>query len=153
MLGVRINPYESLLTRVDDKAVSRVVEKSRENKTEGNQPKNEQDSMDMIDIEEFLKVDLRVAEVVAAEAVEGADKLIRVTVDLGDEKRSVLSGIKSAYQPEDLVGRQVVLVANLKPRQMRFGTSEGMLLAAGSEDGDIYLVNVDSGAKPGMRIR
>ena len=109
--------------------------------------------MDMIDIGEFLKVDLRVAEVVAAEVVEGADKLIRVTVDLGDEKRSVLSGIKSAYQPEDLVGRQVVLVANLKPREMRFGTSEGMLLAAGSGDEDIYLINVDSGAKPGMRIR
>lgn len=106
-----------------------------------------------ISIDEFLKVDLRVASVIEAEAVEGAEKLIRVVVDLGDERRTVLAGIKSAYSPEQLVGRQVVLVANLAPRKMRFGTSEGMLLAAGPGGDDIFLVSPDDGAQAGMRIR
>jgi methionyl-tRNA synthetase len=106
-----------------------------------------------ISIDEFLKVDLRVANVIEAEAVEGAEKLIRVVVDLGDERRTVLAGIKSAYSPEQLVGRQVVLVANLAPRKMRFGTSEGMLLAAGPGGDDIFLVSPDDGAQAGMRIR
>ncbi|MGV6807936.1 MAG: methionine--tRNA ligase subunit beta, partial [bacterium] len=95
-------------------------------------------------------VDLRVAKIVEAEAVEGADKLLRLTLDLGGETRNVFSGIKSHYNPEALVGRLTVLVANLAPRKMRFGVSEGMVLAAG--DKDIYLLSPDSGAEPGMRI-
>jgi methionyl-tRNA synthetase len=104
-----------------------------------------------IDITEFQKVDLRIATVTHAEAVEGADKLVRLTLDVGDHQRSVLSGIKSAYPPEKLVGRQVILVANLKPRKMRFGVSEGMVLAASGEAG-LFLVGPDSGATPGMRV-
>jgi methionyl-tRNA synthetase len=106
----------------------------------------------VIDIDEFLKIDLRVATVVEAQAVDGADKLLRVTVDLGGERRNVLAGIRSAYDPASLVGRQVIVVANLKPRKMRFGTSEGMLLAAGDGAG-IYLIAPDNGAQPGMRVR
>jgi methionyl-tRNA synthetase len=106
-----------------------------------------------IDIDEFLRVDLRVATILSAERVPDADKLVRLTVDVGDSRRTVLAGIRSAYEPADLVGRQVVLVANLKPRTMRFGTSEGMVLAAGDGGRDIFLVGPDAGAKPGMRVR
>jgi len=94
---------------------------------------------------------MRVAKVTNAETVEGADKLLRVTLDDGDGERSVLAGIKSAYDPDDLVGRFVVVVANLKPRKMKFGTSEGMILAAG--DKDIFLLSPDDGATAGMRVR
>ena len=105
----------------------------------------------MITIDEFLKVDLRIANVIAAEAVDGADKLLRVKLDDGANGRTILAGIKSAYDPADLVGRQVIIAANLKPRKMRFGTSEGMILAAG--DDEIFLVGPDAGAKAGMRVR
>lgn len=105
----------------------------------------------MISIDDFLKVDLRIATVLEAEAVEDADKLLRIKLDDGSGERSVLAGIKGAYEPADLIGRQVIIVANLKPRKMRFGTSEGMILAAG--DNEIFLVGPDSGAKPGMRVR
>ena len=128
-----------------------MVEESRE--TLPDQGTKPQANASFISIDEFLKVDLRVANVIEAEAVEGAEKLIRVVVDLGDERRTVLAGIKSAYSPEQLVGRQVVLVANLAPRKMRFGTSEGMLLAAGPGGDDIFLVSPDDGAQAGMRIR
>jgi methionyl-tRNA synthetase len=94
-----------------------------------------------------------VARVVAAETIDGADKLLRVRVSLGAEERTVLAGVRSAYAPEDLEGRLVVLVANLRPRKMRFGTSEGMLLAAGPGGREIYLLSPDSDAVPGMRIR
>ena len=128
-----------------------MVEESQE--TLPDQGTTPQANASFISIDEFLKVDLRVANVIEAEAVEGAEKLIRVVVDLGDERRTVLAGIKSAYSPEQLVGRQVVLVANLAPRKMRFGTSEGMLLAAGPGGDDIFLVSPDDGAQAGMRIR
>jgi methionyl-tRNA synthetase len=104
-----------------------------------------------IDLAEFQKVDLRIATVLAAEAVEGADKLVRLTLDIGTGTRTVLSGIKAAYPPEKLVGRQVILVANLKPRKMRFGVSEGMVLAASGEAG-LFLVGPDSGATAGMQV-
>lgn len=106
-----------------------------------------------IDIDTFLKIDLRIATVLAAENVEGADKLVRVTVDMGEGRRTILAGIRSAYEPASLVGRQVVVVANLKPRKMRFGVSEGMLLAAGDGESGIFLVGPDPGAKPGIRVR
>jgi methionyl-tRNA synthetase len=106
-----------------------------------------------ITIDQFTQVDLRVARVVAAEEVPKAKKLVRLTLSLGgEERRNVFAGIKSAYQPEKLVGRLVVLVANLEPRQMTFGLSEGMVLASGPGGEEIYLLSPDSGAKPGQRV-
>jgi len=105
-----------------------------------------------ITLDEFSKVDLRVARIVAAAAVEGADKLLQLTLDLGGETRRVFAGVKSAYRPEELPGRLTVMVANLAPRKMRFGVSEGMVLAANSDSG-IYLLGVDAGAEPGMRVK
>jgi len=104
-----------------------------------------------IGFDDFIKVDLRVALIVKAQPVEGADKLLQLTLDIGGETRNVFSGIKSAYNAEDLEGRLTVLVANLAPRKMRFGVSEGMVLAAGDDKG-IYLLSPDSGAQPGQRI-
>ncbi|MEE8306389.1 MAG: methionine--tRNA ligase subunit beta, partial [Gammaproteobacteria bacterium] len=106
-----------------------------------------------IDIDTFLEVDLRIAKIVAAEFVEGADKLLRLSLDMGGETRQVFSGIRAAYEPADLVGRLTVAVANLKPRKMRFGVSEGMVLAASGEGPGIFLLSPDSGAEPGMRVR
>ena len=107
---------------------------------------------DTIDIAEFAQVDLRVARIVAAQAVVGADKLLALTLDVGDHQRNVFSGIKSAYQPEELIGKLTVLVANLAPRKMKFGISEGMILAAGPGGADIFLISPDSGATPGMKV-
>jgi methionyl-tRNA synthetase len=110
-------------------------------------------SGDTISIEDFMKVDLRVARIDAAEPVEGADKLLRLTINLGDETRTVFAGIKAAYDAADLVGRHVVAAANLAPRKMRFGVSEGMILAAGPGGSDIFLLSPDDGALPGMRVK
>ncbi|HTM62951.1 MAG TPA: methionine--tRNA ligase [Gammaproteobacteria bacterium] len=106
-----------------------------------------------ISIDDFSKVDLRVAKILEAEAVEGADKLLKLKVDLGSETRQVFSGIKSSYQPEQLIGRHVVVVANLAPRKMRFGLSEGMILAASSDKDEIFIVELDDGAKAGMKVK
>jgi methionyl-tRNA synthetase len=106
---------------------------------------------DEIDIDQFRRVELRVARVVQARAVDGADKLLRLDLDLGDSRRQVLAGIRSAYRPEEIEGRLVV-VANLQPRKMRFGVSEGMILAAGEGGKEIFLLAPDSGARPGMRV-
>jgi methionyl-tRNA synthetase len=104
-------------------------------------------------IDDFAKVDLRVARVVSAEDVPEAKKLLKLTLSLGgDVRRQVFAGIKGVYKPEDLVGRLVVCVANLQPRQMKFGLSEGMVTAAGAGGTDIFLLSPDSGAKPGMRV-
>jgi methionyl-tRNA synthetase len=108
---------------------------------------------DTIDYEIFARLDLRVARIAAAEYVEGADKLLRLTLDLGGEQRQVFAGIRSAYAPEDLAGRLTVMVANLAPRKMRFGVSEGMVLAAGPGGKDIFLLAPDEGAHPGMRVK
>jgi methionyl-tRNA synthetase len=106
-----------------------------------------------ISIEDFAKLDLRVARVAQAASVEGSDKLLRLTLDLGDEQRTVFSGIRAAYAPEQLVGRQVVLIANLAPRKMRFGVSQGMVLcASGEQAGEVYLLTADPGALPGMKV-
>ena len=108
-----------------------------------------------VTIDDFSKIDLRVALVVEAEHVEGADKLLRLTLDLGGESRNVFAGIKSAYEPSVLVGKKVVVVANLATRKMRFGESQGMILAAsGSDDSQgIFVIQPDDGAQPGMRVR
>jgi methionyl-tRNA synthetase len=105
-----------------------------------------------ISIDDFGKIDLRIARIVDAELIPDADKLLKLTLDIGIEHRTVFAGIRSAYQPKDLVGRLTVMVANLAPRKMRFGESQGMVLAAG-DGGSIYLLAPDSGAMPGMRIK
>ena len=111
-----------------------------------------------VTVEDFAKLDLRIAKIVAAEAVDGADKLLRLTLDLGDGQRTVFAGIRSAYSPEQLPGRMTLVLANLKPRKMRFGVSEGMVLAAGpvgKDTGgkDIFLLSPDAGATPGMKVK
>jgi methionyl-tRNA synthetase len=106
-----------------------------------------------VTVEDFAKLDLRIARIAAAEAVEGADKLLKLTLDLGETQRTVFAGIRSAYTPEQLVGRFTLMLANLKPRKMRFGTSEGMVLAAGPGGKDIFLLSPDSGATAGMKVK
>jgi len=111
-------------------------------------------SDDKISIDDFSKIDLRIAKIVNAEHVEGADKLLKLTLDLGEAgPRTVFAGIKSAYRPEDLIGRLTPMVANLAPRKMKFGMSEGMVLAASGEGPGIFLLSPDSGAAPGMRVK
>ncbi|HEV3285954.1 MAG TPA: methionine--tRNA ligase subunit beta, partial [Steroidobacteraceae bacterium] len=103
-------------------------------------------------IDDFKRLELRVARITHAEAVAGSDKLLKLTLDLGSATRTVFAGIKSAYDPAGLIGRLTVVVANLAPRKMKFGTSEGMVLAASGESPGLYLLSPDSGATPGMRI-
>ncbi|MBD1586783.1 methionine--tRNA ligase [Pseudomonas sp. C2L12B] len=155
-----LNPFKPLMTRIDPANVDAMVEASRENlaatdsKPAGNGELLAEPLAAQIDFEAFAAVDLRVAKILKADAVDGADKLLRLTLDLGDEQRNVFSGIKSAYpDPAALEGRLTVMIANLKPRKMRFGVSEGMVLAAGPGGADIYLLSPDSGAKPGQRIK
>jgi methionyl-tRNA synthetase len=106
-----------------------------------------------ISIDDFAKVDLRVAKIVKAEHVEGADKLLKLTLDIGTEQRTVFAGIKSAYDPAALEGRLTVMVANLAPRKMKFGLSQGMVLAASGDASGIHLLAPDAGAQPGMKVK
>jgi methionyl-tRNA synthetase len=106
-----------------------------------------------VELADFAKVDLRIARIAKAERVEGADKLLHLTLDLGGETREVFAGIRAAYDPPGLVGRLTVMVANLAPRKMRFGVSEGMVLAAGPGGKDIFLLSPDAGAEPGMKVK
>ena len=155
LLEHSVERFKSLLDRVDPKEVQAMVEDTRSGSTAIEPAKNSEHNEvepDEIDIELFSKVDLRVARVVEATLVDGADKLLKLHLDLGTEKRDVFSGIRSAYNPEDLNGRLVVVVANLKPRKMRFGTSQGMVLTSGPGGEDIYLLSPDNGAKPGMKV-
>ena len=146
------------MQRVESEKIQAMLEASKSTTAE-NLPKedngdNTKASDDTyISIEEFQKIDLRIAVVREAALVEGADKLIQLTLDLGDEQRNVFAGIKQAYEPSDLVGKQVVLVANLRPRKMRFGVSEGMVLAAGPGGEEIFLLSPDSGAMAGMQVK
>ena len=152
LLGSTINKFKPLMARVEPANVEKMIEASRT--MAAPQPEANNDNVsddDFISIDDFLKIDLRIATIKLAEPVEGADKLLRITLDDGTGERTVLAGIKSAYEPADLTGKQVVIVANLKPRKMRFGTSEGMILAAG--DKDIFLISPDDGAEPGMKVR
>ena len=155
--GHSIEAFQPLFQRMDRKALNRVVEATRSEANEKEPPAGAADEKardaDTISIDEFLKVDLRVARIAAAAPVAGADKLLELTLDVGDHQRRVFSGIKSAYDAADLVGRHTVVVANLAPRKMRFGTSEGMVLAAGEGDKEIFLLAPDPGAKPGMIVR
>jgi len=154
-LDVTISAYEPLATRVDPAAVKALLVASAESlKPAAVAPAAASDRAATISIEEFGKLDLRVARVDTAEFVEGADKLLKLGVDLGEDgKRTIFAGIRSAYEPQSLVGRHVVVVANLAPRKMRFGTSEGMVLAAGPGGRDIFVIAPDTGATPGMRVK
>ena len=156
LTGHRINNFKPLLQRVEKDKVDAMVEASKQEVEQTTTialdgPLADEPIADEINFDDFIKVDLRVARIIKAEAVEGADKLLALTLDLGGETRNVFSGIKSSYNTADLEGRLTVLVANLAPRKMRFGISEGMVLAAGNNEG-IYLLSPDSGAEPGQRI-
>ena len=148
LLAHSISKYKPLLTRVEQSQVDKMVEESKKPDTANAEPSGPAE----ITIDDFKKVDMRIARISKAESVEGADKLVRLTLDLGEETREVFAGIKAAYSPEQLEGRLVIAVANLKPRKMRFGVSQGMVLATGPGGEDIFLLSVDEGAKPGMRV-
>jgi methionyl-tRNA synthetase len=167
LMGHEITKFKALMTRVDMDAIEKMIDASKEDlKAQPTQAKatsnksdaqNSSDSLDPladeITFDDFAKIDLRIAKIVNAEQVPEADKLIKLTLDIGLGERQVFAGIKSAYQPEDLVGKMTVMVANLKPRKMRFGLSEGMVLAAGPGGKDLFLLNPDDGATPGMRVK
>ena len=139
LVDIKINPYKPLLKRLEKAKINEEIEMEDSN---------------LINIKDFAKVELRVAKIVKAEGIEEADKLIKLHLDVGDlGKRTVFAGIKSSYDPENLNGRHVVLVANLEPRKMKFGVSEGMVLASSDDDGSIYLISPDEGAKPGQLVK
>jgi methionyl-tRNA synthetase len=183
VVPARINPYEHLLTRVDPKQLDALFEvdkdtaglpghadagrtdagRARTNKSPPPQaaPAHTTPPADagaaggtMISIDEFLRIDLRVAKVLSAEHVAGADKLLKLRLDVGElGEREIFAGIRNAYEPATLNGRLIVVVANLEPRKMRFGLSEGMMLAAGPGGADIFVLSPDAGAAPGMRVK
>jgi len=159
LLSHTIARFEPLMTRIDPDRIQAVLAASREDLEAGAEtaapsgPLAEHPIAPEIGIDDFSKVDLRIARILEAEHVEGADKLLRLKLDLGGETRQVFAGIRKAYAPEDLVGRLTVMVANLKPRKMRFGVSEGMVLAAGPGGSELYLLSPDAGAEPGMRVK
>ncbi|MCV6627400.1 MAG: methionine--tRNA ligase subunit beta, partial [Cellvibrionaceae bacterium] len=152
-----INKFKPLMMRIEADKVAAMVEDSKVAAAAAVAPKAEgpladEPLADEINFDDFAKVDLRIALIAKAEHVEGANKLLKLTLDIGGETRQVFSGIKSAYQPEDLQGKLTVMVANLAPRKMKFGLSEGMVLAAGPGGKEIYLLEPHSGAKPGQRV-
>lgn len=154
-----VKPYEHLMTRVDPKQLDALFDSINESATAAAAPAPAKaaakpaEAASEITVEDFAKIDIRVARILAAETVEGADKLLKLTLDVGGSQRTVFAGIRSAYAPEQLVGRLTIVLANLKPRKMRFGLSEGMVLAAGPGDKEIFLLSPDSGAAPGMRVK
>lgn len=162
LLSHQINPFKALFNRIDMSAIEAMIEDSKKDlqaltqttQTNSSGLLSKEPIQDTINFDDFAKVDLRVALIKQAEEVEGSDKLLKLTLDLDGEIRQVFSGIKSAYpDPKALEGRLTVMVANLAPRKMRFGISQGMVLAAGPGDSDIFLLSPDSGAKPGMSVK
>ncbi len=159
LLGHTINRFTPLATRVERADVDAVIEESKAtmapkaDAAAASGPLADHPIADPVDINTFGQVDLRVARIEKAALVDGADKLLQLTLDLGGETRNVFAGLRSAYAPEDLRGRLTVMVANLEPRKMRFGVSEGMVLAAGPGGDELFILEPDSGAKPGMRIK
>jgi methionyl-tRNA synthetase len=173
LLAHKINKFKPLLTRIEKEQIDAITEASVETspktspkisptetslikkrpvgKTSG--PLVDDPIADEISFDDFAKIDLRIAKIVKAEHVEGADKLLQLTLDLGGDTRNVFAGIKSAYKPEDLEGKLTVMVANLAPRKMRFGLSEGMVLAAGPGGKDLFILNPDDGAQAGMKVK
>jgi methionyl-tRNA synthetase len=160
LLNHIINDFKPLMTRVEADKIAAIVEASKENlektaaqHTQIAPEKKFEPIADTIEFEDFAKLDLRIAKIIKAESIEGSDKLLQLTVDIGDETRTILAGIKSAYAPEDLEGKLTLVIANLAPRKMRFGNSEGMVLAAGSGGKDIWILSPDEGATAGMRVK
>lgn len=164
VLGTAVAPFQHMMKRVNLEELKKMIEETKAENTaspqsttaawvDSDEPLRAEPLAEEITIDDFAKVDLRVARVVAAEHVPEANKLLKLTLSLGgEERRQVFAGIKAAYEPEKLVGRLVVMVANLKPRQMRFGLSEGMVTAAGPGKTEVFLLGVDEGAKPGQRV-
>ena len=167
LLDHEVNKFKPLMTRVESDKVANMIEASKEvlAKMAAAQPKQEEKSSgknewlekepvaEEITFDDFAKVDLRIAKIVNAEFVEGAGKLLRLTLDIGEEEtRNIFAGIKSAYAPEALIGKHTVMVANLAPRKMKFGVSEGMVLAAGPGGKDLWILEPHEGAQPGMRV-
>ena len=153
--GISINKFKPLMTRIEPEKVRAVISGSTPNETakEKASAPNNVPALPQIEFSDFAKVDLRIVKIVNAENVEGADKLIKLTLDLGDNTtRSVFAGIKAAYTPNDLIDKLTVMVANLAPRKMKFGISEGMVLAAGPGGNEIYLLEPDAGAQQGMKV-
>jgi len=159
-----IETFKPMMQRVDDKEIEALLEASREDVAkelalqtgaeevvQEDSPLQKEPIAAEINFDDFMKVDLRIAKIIKCEAVPKANKLLKLTLDLGGETRTVFSGIKSAYKPEELEGKLTVMVANLAPRQMKFGLSEGMVLAAG-DGSDIYILEPHEGAQPGMRV-
>lgn len=158
LTGHRIAAFKPLMTRIERDKIDAMLEAEKQDSATSarvavqTDPKTGRDGT--IEFDDFARVDLRIARIVEASHVEGADKLLRLTLDIGEEKyRNVFAGIKSAYTPEELNGRLTVMVANLAPRKMKFGISEGMVLAAGPGGSELYILNPDDGAKPGMKVK
>lgn len=161
LVGHTITKFKPLMTRIEPESLTKMMDASKADiaaqaPKEGNQNNEAEDLdpiSDEIEFDDFAKIDLRIAKIVNAESVPKANKLIKLTLDIGLGERQVFAGIKSAYAPEELIGKMTVMVANLKPRKMRFGLSEGMVLAAGPGGKDLFLLNPDEGAVPGMRVK
>jgi methionyl-tRNA synthetase len=169
MLGQAIAPYDALLTRIDPKQIEAMIEASKESMEAPSQPvatgnaetpaspspQPLASSPGSISIDDFARLDLRIGTVLECGFIDGSDKLLRFLLDAGVlGQRQIFSGIRAAYpEPEKLIGRKVVFIANLAPRKMRFGVSEGMILSAGGDDGKLFLLDVDSGAQPGMPVK
>jgi len=160
LTGHTIHPYQHLAARVDPKQIAALLDEAKESlkMTETHAPAPAASVIEPIkpeiSIDDFGKVDLRIAKIVSAGFVDGADKLLQLTVDLGEGRtRNIFAGIRSAYDPKTLEGRLTVVVANLAPRKMKFGLSEGMVLAAGPGGKDLFILAPDSGAQPGMRVK
>lgn len=160
LLSHKINKFKPLMTRIETESIDKMIEDSKKSlevqdtdTIDPSSPLAQDPIADEINFEDFAKLDLRVAKIVAAEHVDGADKLLQLTLDIGGETRNVFAGIKSAYKPEDLEGKLTVMVANLAPRKMRFGLSEGMVLAAGPGGSDLFVLHPDDGAQAGMRVK
>jgi methionyl-tRNA synthetase len=149
-----INKFERLIERVDKDKVNAMIEESKSSPIPPQNPQQqtEEPIKPQCTIDDFAKLDLRIAKVTSAQPVEGADKLLRLKLDLGSTQKQVLAGIAQAYKPADLLGKTVVVLANLRPRKMKFGLSEGMILAAGPGGKDIFILTADSPAKPGQTV-
>ncbi|HUG72884.1 MAG TPA: methionine--tRNA ligase subunit beta, partial [Steroidobacteraceae bacterium] len=160
LLGQTLGKYPQLATRLDPVAVNQLFIQQSTSVAAAAAPPAKQQKVPMeakptITIDDFARLDLRAARVLEATRVEGSDKLLQLKLDLGTEQRNVFSGIAAFYKPEDLVGRYVVMIANLAPRKMRFGVSEGMVLCASDKDGDasgVFVLGADAGVQPGMKV-
>ena len=163
LVGTSVEKFKHMLKRADPKDVEKMIEESKDEATvealatttfqDSDEPLKAEPLAEECTFPDFVKVDLRVARVVEAEYVEGADRLLKLVLSLGgDVRRNVFAGIKQAYEPDQLVGRLVIMAANLAPRKMKFGISEGMILASGTGGKDVFMLGVDDGGQVGQRV-